>query len=73
MMIIILCVTAATLPLDCSLQVSFISAMGLPLAGAPGRCCSDRSLHDKSLTAFCMSPCGTVMITSGKNRFAVRV
>ena len=43
--------------------------MGFPLAGTTSRCCSDR-LHDKSLSAFCLSPCGRVMITSGKNRIS---
>jgi hypothetical protein len=55
--------------LDAGVQVSFISAMGLPLAGDSGRCCSDR-LHEKSLSAFCLSPCGRVMVTSGKHRIS---
>ena len=51
------------------MQVSVISAMGFPLAGEAGRCFSGR-LHDKSLSAFCLSPCGRMMVTSGKNKIS---
>ena len=47
--------------------MSFISALGFTVAGQCGVCCSNQ-LYEKLLSAFCMSPCGRIMITSGKGR-----